>query len=82
MLAQHDFLYPSFYLSEWNESKLLIFIKIYTVRIGKIEAINVSGEQTGLVRTNSKMDTSLHEFNYEVVVKPSKSNSNTDFLST
>ena len=32
MLAKHDFLYLSLHLLEWNESKLPMFIKIYTIR--------------------------------------------------
>ena len=32
VLRKHDFLYLSFHLSEWNESKLPMFIKIYLIR--------------------------------------------------
>ena len=30
--AKHDFLYISLLILEWNESKLPMFIKIYTIR--------------------------------------------------
>ena len=36
MLAKHDFLYLSLHLLKWNESKLSMFIKIYTIRNFKI----------------------------------------------
>ena len=32
MPRKHDFLNLSFHLSEWNESKLPMFIKIYSIR--------------------------------------------------
>ena len=32
VLAKHDFLYLSLHVSKWNESKLSMFIKIYTIR--------------------------------------------------
>ena len=32
VLAEHDFLYFSLHISEWNKSKLPMFIKIYTIR--------------------------------------------------
>ena len=30
--GKHDFMYLSFHLLEWNESKLPMFIKIYSIR--------------------------------------------------
>ena len=32
MLAEHEFSHLSPHLSEWNESKLPMFIKLYTMR--------------------------------------------------
>ena len=32
LFGKHDFLYLSFHLSKWNESKLPMFIKIYSIR--------------------------------------------------